>query len=87
MKIIPETFEKLRQFGLTTIAAGRCTGWRAMAALVAAFGDKVVTPTAVGKRFVYRRHRASQPALDCSRTRLMMPEKSMVLCPARANSS
>ncbi|MGB7036924.1 MAG: hypothetical protein WBD71_15535 [Xanthobacteraceae bacterium] len=53
MKIIPETVEELRQFGLTTIAAGRCTGWRAMAALVAAFGDKVVTPTAVGKRFVY----------------------------------
>jgi 7,8-dihydropterin-6-yl-methyl-4-(beta-D-ribofuranosyl)aminobenzene 5'-phosphate synthase len=52
-KIIPETVDALRQFGLTTIAAGHCTGWRAMAALVAAFGDKVVTPTAVGKRFVY----------------------------------
>lgn len=52
-KIIPETVEALRQFGLTTIAAGHCTGWRVMAALVAAFGDKVVTPTAVGKRFVY----------------------------------
>jgi len=38
---------------LTTIAAGHCAGWRAMAALAAAFGDKVVTPTAVGKRFVY----------------------------------
>ena len=53
MKIIPETVEELRQFGLITIAAGHCTGWRAVTTLVAAFGDKVVTPTAVGKRFVY----------------------------------
>jgi len=52
-KIIPETVEALGQFGLTAIAAGHCTGWRAMAALVAAFGDKTITPTAVGKRFVY----------------------------------
>ncbi|HTZ00874.1 MAG TPA: MBL fold metallo-hydrolase [Xanthobacteraceae bacterium] len=52
-KIIPQTVEALGQFGLSTIAAGHCTGWRAMAALVAAFGDGVVTPTAVGKRFVY----------------------------------
>jgi 7,8-dihydropterin-6-yl-methyl-4-(beta-D-ribofuranosyl)aminobenzene 5'-phosphate synthase len=53
-KIIPETVDALREFGLAAIAAGHCTGWRAMAALVAAFGDKVVTPTAVGKRFVFR---------------------------------
>jgi len=43
----------MRDFGLTTIAAGHCTGWRAMAALFNAFGDKTVTPTAVGKRFVF----------------------------------
>ncbi len=53
-KIIPETVDALREFGLTSIAAGHCTGWRAMAALVASFGDKIVTPTAVGKRFVYQ---------------------------------
>jgi 7,8-dihydropterin-6-yl-methyl-4-(beta-D-ribofuranosyl)aminobenzene 5'-phosphate synthase len=52
-KIIPETVDALRDFCLTTIAAGHCTGWRAMAALTNAFGDKIVTPTAVGKRFVF----------------------------------
>jgi 7,8-dihydropterin-6-yl-methyl-4-(beta-D-ribofuranosyl)aminobenzene 5'-phosphate synthase len=52
-KVIPETVAALRDFGLTYIAAGHCTGWRATAALVAAFGDQVVTPTAVGKRFVF----------------------------------
>jgi len=52
-KIISETVEAMRDFGLTTIAAGHCTGWRAMAALVNAFGDKTVTPTTVGKRFVF----------------------------------
>jgi 7,8-dihydropterin-6-yl-methyl-4-(beta-D-ribofuranosyl)aminobenzene 5'-phosphate synthase len=53
-KIIPETVEAMREFALTSIAAGHCTGWRAMAALTNAFGDKVVTPTAVGRRFVFR---------------------------------
>ena len=51
--IIPETVAALRDFSLTYIAAGHCTGWRAMAALTTAFGDQVVTPTAVGKRFVF----------------------------------
>ncbi len=52
-KIIPETVGALGEFGLTTIAAGHCTGWRATAALLNAFGDKVLTPTAVGKRFTF----------------------------------
>lgn len=52
-KIIPETVEAMRDFGLATIAAGHCTGWRALTALTNAFGDKIVTPTAVGKRFVF----------------------------------
>jgi 7,8-dihydropterin-6-yl-methyl-4-(beta-D-ribofuranosyl)aminobenzene 5'-phosphate synthase len=52
-KIIPVTVEALREFELAYIAAGHCTGWRAMTALVNAFGDNVVTPTAVGKRFVF----------------------------------
>lgn len=51
--IIAQTVEALRQFDLAFIAAGHCTGWRAMTALVNAFGDGVVTPTAVGKRFVF----------------------------------
>jgi 7,8-dihydropterin-6-yl-methyl-4-(beta-D-ribofuranosyl)aminobenzene 5'-phosphate synthase len=52
-EIIPQTVEAIKGFQLTTIAAGHCTGWRAMAALAAAFGDKVVAPTAVGKRFTF----------------------------------
>ena len=51
--IIPDTVTALGEFGLTHIAAGHCTGWRAMAALVNRFGDKVITPTAVGKRFTF----------------------------------
>ncbi|HRD74419.1 MAG TPA: MBL fold metallo-hydrolase [Hyphomicrobiaceae bacterium] len=50
-RIIPETVEALRGFGLTVLGAGHCTGWRAMTALANAFGDKVLAPLAVGKRF------------------------------------
>jgi 7,8-dihydropterin-6-yl-methyl-4-(beta-D-ribofuranosyl)aminobenzene 5'-phosphate synthase len=49
--IIPQTVAALAQFDLKLIAAGHCTGWRALGALAAAYGDKVV-PTAVGKRFL-----------------------------------
>jgi 7,8-dihydropterin-6-yl-methyl-4-(beta-D-ribofuranosyl)aminobenzene 5'-phosphate synthase len=49
-KIIPETVDAMRAFNLKTIAAGHCTGWRAIGALTAAFGDAVV-PSAVGKTF------------------------------------
>ena len=52
-KIIPDTVQALREFNLTTIADGHCTGWRAMTALANAFGDGVVAPTAVGRRFVF----------------------------------
>jgi len=52
-EIIPQTVESLKEFGLKTIAAGHCTGWRAMTALANAFGDGVLTPTAVGKRFTF----------------------------------
>jgi 7,8-dihydropterin-6-yl-methyl-4-(beta-D-ribofuranosyl)aminobenzene 5'-phosphate synthase len=52
-KVIPDTVRAMQQFGLATIAAGHCTGWRAMAALSNEFGDKVVTPLAVGKRFTF----------------------------------
>jgi 7,8-dihydropterin-6-yl-methyl-4-(beta-D-ribofuranosyl)aminobenzene 5'-phosphate synthase len=52
-KIIPQTVDAMKELQLATIAAGHCTGWRAMAALAAAFGDKVVAPTAVGKRFTF----------------------------------
>jgi 7,8-dihydropterin-6-yl-methyl-4-(beta-D-ribofuranosyl)aminobenzene 5'-phosphate synthase len=52
-KIIPETVAALREFNMPFIAAGHCTGWRATAAPVSTFGEKVVTPTAGGKRFVF----------------------------------
>ena len=51
--IIPQTIEGMRGFGLKTIAAGHCTGWRALSALSAAFGDKVLAPSAVGKRYSF----------------------------------
>ena len=51
--IIPETVEALRGFRLGVIAAGHCTGWRATAALHAAFGDETLVPLAVGKRFTF----------------------------------
>jgi 7,8-dihydropterin-6-yl-methyl-4-(beta-D-ribofuranosyl)aminobenzene 5'-phosphate synthase len=49
--IIPETVAALAQFDLKLIAAGHCTGWRAINALSTAYGDAVV-PSAVGK--IYR---------------------------------
>ncbi len=52
-KVIPETIGGLGEFGLAYIAAGHCTGFRATAALLNAFSDKVLTPTAVGKRFSF----------------------------------
>jgi len=52
-EIIPQTVKAMREFGLTQIAAGHCTGWRAIAALSAAFGDKALVPTAVGKRYTF----------------------------------
>jgi 7,8-dihydropterin-6-yl-methyl-4-(beta-D-ribofuranosyl)aminobenzene 5'-phosphate synthase len=52
-KIIPQTVDAMKDFQLTTIAAGHCTGWRALSALAAAFGDKVLAPSAVGKRYTF----------------------------------
>ena len=49
-KIIPQTVDDLRQFDLQLIAAGHCTGWRALSAMSNVFGDELV-PLAVGKRY------------------------------------
>lgn len=51
--VIPQTVEGLRAFDVKTIAAGHCTGWRALTALANAFGDKILAPTAVGKRYTF----------------------------------
>lgn len=50
--IIPQTVEGLAEFDLKVIAAGHCTGWRAMTALSNAFGS-ALAPTAVGKNFTF----------------------------------
>ena len=49
-QIIPETVAAMRPFDLKVIAAGHCTGWRAVSALAAEFGD-AVAPSAVGKTY------------------------------------
>ena len=51
-KIIPETVAGLKRFGLTVLAAGHCTGWRATSLLAREFPDALV-PTAVGKRYLF----------------------------------
>ena len=51
--IIPQTVAAMAEFKLAQIAAGHCTGWRAIAALATAFGDKVLAPSAVGKRYMF----------------------------------
>jgi len=51
--IIPQTIAALKPFALSVIAAGHCTGWRAQAALAAAFGQAVLAPTAAGKSYTF----------------------------------
>lgn len=52
-RIIPDTVAALGGFDIAVIAAGHCTGWRAMTALANAFGDRKLVPLAVGKRFAF----------------------------------
>ena len=49
-RVIPDTVDALRAFDLDVIAPAHCTGWRAVAALAAAFKNAVV-PSAVGKTY------------------------------------
>jgi 7,8-dihydropterin-6-yl-methyl-4-(beta-D-ribofuranosyl)aminobenzene 5'-phosphate synthase len=51
--VIQQTVEAMQEFQLHVIAVGHCTGWRATNALTNAFGDQVVAPCAVGKRYVF----------------------------------
>ena len=51
-KAIPETVTDLKKLGLKLLAPGHCTGWRALSALAQAFGDQVLAPSAVGKRYL-----------------------------------
>jgi 7,8-dihydropterin-6-yl-methyl-4-(beta-D-ribofuranosyl)aminobenzene 5'-phosphate synthase len=52
-KIIPETVAALLELNPHVIAAGHCTGWRAVTALANTFGDDVLDPLAVGKRYTF----------------------------------
>lgn len=51
--IIPDTVRDLARFDLRWLVPCHCTGWRAVTALVNAFGEERVTPGAVGKRFTF----------------------------------
>jgi len=51
--IIPQTVQDLGQFNLDHILPAHCTGWRAVNALVAAYGEPKIAPAAVGKRFTF----------------------------------
>ena len=44
---------ELKQFRLARIVPGHCTGRRAVNALVNAFGEEVVVPAAVGRRYSF----------------------------------
>jgi 7,8-dihydropterin-6-yl-methyl-4-(beta-D-ribofuranosyl)aminobenzene 5'-phosphate synthase len=52
-RIIGETMEAMREFDLAVIAAGHCTGWRAITALANTFGEDKLVPLAVGKTFAF----------------------------------
>lgn len=50
-KIIPDTIGDLKRFGLKLVAAGHCTGWRALSVMAREFGEELV-PSAVGKKYL-----------------------------------
>jgi 7,8-dihydropterin-6-yl-methyl-4-(beta-D-ribofuranosyl)aminobenzene 5'-phosphate synthase len=50
--IIPDTVAAMRPFDLKVIAAGHCTGWRALTALASTF-DGTVDPSVVGKSYLF----------------------------------
>ena len=51
--VIPQTVDGLKAFDLNVIATAHCTGWRAVTALTNVFGDSIVVPSAVGKRYTF----------------------------------
>jgi 7,8-dihydropterin-6-yl-methyl-4-(beta-D-ribofuranosyl)aminobenzene 5'-phosphate synthase len=52
-KIIPDTIENLKQFDLQQIIPAHCTGFRALHALLNAFGEAIVVPSDVGSRYSF----------------------------------
>lgn len=52
-RLIPDTMAHLQQFALPQIMPAHCTGRRALWALLNTLGESVVTPCAVGSRFMF----------------------------------
>ena len=52
-RYIPETVRDIANFGLSVIAPGHCTGWRALNKLAQTCGEETVVPIAVGKIFAF----------------------------------
>jgi 7,8-dihydropterin-6-yl-methyl-4-(beta-D-ribofuranosyl)aminobenzene 5'-phosphate synthase len=52
-ELIGDTVSALKNFGFKLIIPGHCTGWRAVNALINAFGENVVNPLAVGSRLTF----------------------------------
>ncbi|HEY9777884.1 MAG TPA: MBL fold metallo-hydrolase [Planktothrix sp.] len=50
-KIIPDTINGIKEFKPKQIMPAHCTGFRAHYALLEAFGESIVTPSAVGSRY------------------------------------
>jgi 7,8-dihydropterin-6-yl-methyl-4-(beta-D-ribofuranosyl)aminobenzene 5'-phosphate synthase len=59
-RLIPETVEGLRSFDIGHIISGHCTGWRALHALAAAYGE-TVSQSAVGTSYLFD---AGAPSAD-----------------------
>src|SRR5215471_5192684 len=47
-QVIPETVEQFRTFQPRQIVPAHCSGFRALFALIKAFGEEIVVPSAVG---------------------------------------
>jgi len=52
-EIIPDTVRDMQVFGLKRIVPAHCTGWRAVHALAQIYGDDVLVPSAVGRKFLF----------------------------------
>ena len=50
-QLVIDTVRDLGTFGLDYMIPAHCTGWRAVNAMERAYGERVVVPSAVGKRF------------------------------------
>jgi 7,8-dihydropterin-6-yl-methyl-4-(beta-D-ribofuranosyl)aminobenzene 5'-phosphate synthase len=50
---IPETILGLMAFGLKKLVPAHCTGWRALNAIARSVDERVLSPSAVGRRFVF----------------------------------